>query len=241
MFRPQPNSMFRLPTDKQHLAIVGQNGSGKTQAAEWHLSHRRFDLMPWVVINWKNDESIDSIPGAYHIELEQVPTQPGIYIVHPFPDDDSSVANLLWEIWKRGGIGVYVDEGYMIGRKQAGRAYRAILTQGRSKYIPTITLSQRPVWMDQFVFSEAAYIQIFRLGIKKDRDKVREFVSEDSMPESGGRKLTLEHRLPDYHSWYYDSGLNKTVIVSPVPAIEVIHSTFQRRLTDLERRQKKVV
>ena len=44
----------------------------------------------------------------------------------------------MWEIWKRGGIGVYVDEGYMVGNNNP--AFRAILTQGRSKEIPAIVL-----------------------------------------------------------------------------------------------------
>ncbi len=208
---------MRLPDDSQHLAIIGANGSGKTQAALWHLSQRDFHLMPWVVYNFKTDESIDGIPHADHIELDQMPLKPGIFIAHPKPDDIEQVNVHMREIWERENIGVYVDEGYMVGRQNP--AYRALLTQGRSKHIPTITLTQRPVWLDPFILSEAQFYQVFRLNHAQDRKRVQEFVPSD-----------VSERLPDFHSYYYDVGLNKVTTLKPVPDIKTIHSIFDRRL-----------
>lgn len=215
---------MRFPGDKDRHAIIGTTGSGKTQAALWHLSGRDFHVMPWVIYNYKGEESIDAIQGARHIDLDEMPETPGIYIAHPLPHQTEEVERHMWRIWEQGKIGVYIDEGYMVGRTNP--AFRALLTQGRSKYIPMIVLSQRPVWMDTFVFTESQFFQVFRLQHIKDIKRVEEFVPAN-----------LERRLPEFHSYYYDVGTNKMVIMRPVPPIETILATFRRRLM----RQKKVV
>ena len=219
----------RLPTDQQRLAIVGATGSGKTQAAQWHLSHRNYHLMPWIVYNFKADSSIDSIPFIREIELDQLPTQPGIYVARPLPDaDDEAVDAQMMAIWRKGNIGLWVDEGYMIPPRN--RAFQMLLTQGRSKNIPMIVLSQRPVWMNRFVFSESEYYQVFRLQHRKDRATMAEIVPAD-----------FDSPLPEYHSWYYDATKNEVSIMRPVPTIDVIHQTFYRRLSVLEYKRRKVV
>jgi hypothetical protein len=208
---------MRLPDESNRLAIVGATGSGKTQAALWHLSMRDFDQRPWLIYNFKTDKAIDGIPYSQSIQLDEVPVRPGIYIAHPHPDQTEEVENQMWSVWEKEGIGVYVDEGYMVGRQNP--AFRALLTQGRSREIPMITLSQRPVWLDPFILSESEFYQVFRLNHKRDRKKVEEFIPAD-----------LEARLPDYHSYYYDVGANKITILKPVPDIRKIHETFAKRL-----------
>ena len=213
---------MNLPDSSNHLAIVGTNGSGKTQAALWHLSLHDIDRRPWVVYNFKSDKSIDGIPQAVPIELNELPVQPGVYITHPMPEtDDDKVEAQLWSIWERENIGVYVDEGYMIGRNNP--AFRALLTQGRSRNNGMIVLTQRPVWLDPFILSEANFYQVFRLNHARDRKTVEEFVPFKS------KKVTMEG-MPRYHSVYYDVGEDELTKLAPVPSIDVIHSTFARRL-----------
>ena len=216
--------MIRFPSDTQRHAIIGATGSGNTQAGLWHLSRRNFHLMPWLIYNWKGDESIDAIPGAFEIGLDEVPDSPGVYVVKPLPHEEDEVEAQMWKIWERGHTGMFVDEGYMVPRNQ--RAFRATLTQGRSKHIPMIVLSQRPTWMDRFVFTESEFHQVFRLQHTDDIKSVQKFVPAD-----------LETRLPEYHSYYYDVGQNKVAKLGPVPDIDHIHATFERRLG----KQRKVV
>lgn len=211
---------MRLPDSSNRLAIVGATGSGKTQAALWHLSLRDITTRPWIVYNFKYDKNIEAIPLKKDIGLDELPVKPGIYVVHPHPNQTDEVESQMWAIWERGGIGVYIDEGYMVGDRNP--AFRALLTQGRSKEIPVIVLSQRPVWMDRFVFSESEFFQVFRLNHRKDQKSVEEFVPAD-----------LSYRLPDYHSYYYDVGANRTTVLKPVPSIEEIHKTFEHRLKRL--------
>jgi hypothetical protein len=214
---------LRFPNDTQRHAIVGATGSGKTQAALYHLSMRSYDIQPWIIYDFKYDEAINEIPNALEIDVKaKVPEKPGIYIVHPHPAQSSEVDAQLWQIWEQENTGVFIDEGYMIGNNSA--AFRALLTQGRSKHIPIITLSQRPTWIDRFILSESEYHQVFRLKHRKDLDAVNEFIPHNLKDED--RKPI---RLPDYHSWYYDVGADELVVAKPVPELKEILSVFARR------------
>lgn len=212
---------MRLPGDSHHHLVVGTNGSGKTQAGIWSLSRRSITRRPWIVYDFKGDELINEIPYAQHIELKDVPEKPGVYITHPHPDDIIPVRMQMRRIWERGNIGVFCDEGYMICNPQSPNPeFRSILTQGRSKHIPVIILSQRPVWLDRFCFSEASFFQAFRLNDKRDRQVMGSFMAD----------ADLNERLPDFHSWFYDVPDNKLVICKPVPDKPDILSVFEQRL-----------
>lgn len=214
---------MNFPNDTQRLAIVGATGSGKTHAAMWHFSKRDFDIKPWIVYDFKYDELINGIEGATHIKVDApIPRDPGIYIVHPHPGETDLVDQQMWAIWEHENVGVYIDEGYMLGQNSKG--FRALLTQGRSKHIPMIVLSQRPVWMDRFVFSESEFFQVFRLQHKKDLANVQQFIPYD-----------LSRRLPEYHSYYYDVPANKMVILKSVPDRDAILDTFDMKLEKIRK------
>lgn len=204
---------MQLPNDSQRLVIVGRTGSGKTVAGIWHLSRRDYKKMPWIIFDWKRDGLIAKIP-AIELELGKLPEKPGLYVVRPLPDDAENVEALLWAIWDRGNIGIYVDEGYML---ENNKAYRAIQTQGRSKRIPTITLSQRPVFLDRFIFSEADFYQVFNLNEINDRKRIREWM----------RDYDVNKKLDNYYSWYYDVGADELAIMRPVPNEKEIISSFE--------------
>lgn len=214
---------MRFPGDRDRLSIVGATGSGKTVAACWHLANQRYDLKPWVVYDFKGDELISAINGAEHREFDdELPKRPGIYVYHPDPDDDASLDNHMRQIWARENMGVYVDEGYMVGKNNRG--FRRLLTQGRSKRIPMIVLSQRPVWMDRFVFSESGFFQVFRLQHEKDLKNVNEFIP-----------YKMKERLPEYHSYYYDVARNEMGVAKPAPDPDAILDTFDVRLSKLRK------
>lgn len=195
---------------------MGATGSGKTNAALWNLSQRNFNVKPWIIYDYKGDALINSIPGLRHLDSDSpIPEQPGLYAVHPHPEED--VEPQMWQIWEQEDTGVFVDEGLMVGRNNG--AFRALLTQGRSKHIPMIILSQRPVWLDRFVFSESDYFQVFRLNHKKDLGSVQEFIP-----------YSLNRRLPAYHSYYYDVGANKMLVMRPTPDPEAVRDTFEVRM-----------
>jgi hypothetical protein len=182
--------------------------------------------MPWIVFDFKGDKLINTIPNRVDLKLGVIPKRPGVYVTHPLPSDDDAVDGMLWEAWGRENVGLYFDEGYMIANS---KAFRAILTQGRSKNVPVIFLSQRPSWISKFALSEADMLQVFELSIPDDRKRVRELF--DGYPD----------RLERYHSAYYDVAENDSVILGPVPSKAEILQAFDRRAAVINGGHRKIL
>lgn len=211
--------MVKLPNKRQRITLVGRTGTGKTQAGVWHLSNAPIDSMPYLIIDYKTDELINSIERAEHVDLNWRPKKKdkGIFIIHPMPKvDDAAVNDLLARLWERENCGVMCDEGYMVTGLPM---FDTLLTQGRSKRIPMIVLSQRPAWISRFAFSEADFFQIFALNDKRDKQTIESFSPID-----------MDEIIPDFHSYYYDVKANRVVIFSPVPDAETILKRIDAKL-----------
>jgi len=210
--------MPAFPNNTQRHAIFGRTGSGKTVAGLWALQRRNYDKSPWIIIDFKGDATIAQIPGLEEISVKsKPPKKPGLYVVRPLPGvDDDALDIMLWKIWENGKTGVFVDEGYMIPR--LNKAYMSLLTQGRSKRIPIITLSQRPAWISPWILSESEFIQVFRLTTKADHERVAQF-----MP--GADVNTLN----EYHSWYYNILKSELILLAPVPRENEILDRFDAK------------
>jgi hypothetical protein len=204
------------PTDR--IFVVGRTGSGKTVAANWHLSFADFVVKPWIIYDFKGDELIAEIARAKLIDVGEIPTHPGIYIAHPEPED-ARIEDHLMSIWAKEDLGLYIDEGYMID--QRSRGLRTLATQGRSKNIPLIVLSQQPLWVNKFAISEADFHQVFSLANSEHHKIVRQFTDITS------RDIET---LPEYHSMYYDVRRKAKYRMPPVDSIGSILDRFDRRL-----------
>lgn len=226
-----PGTM-NFPDDTQRLVIVGTTGSGKTHGAMWHLQRKDYDEKPWVIYDWKLDDFINSIEGTFELDVNApAPKHPGLYIVHPTPDDDDdAVEAQMIDIWKTEDIGVFVDEGYMVRSNNSG--FRRLLTQGRSKHCPMIICSQRPVWMDKFVFTESEFKQVFRLQNIDDQKKMQEYIPS---LKSVSQLYPLEGKARKFWSHYYDATENEIFPMRPVPDQAAIRSGFETKLSRLKK------
>jgi DNA helicase HerA-like ATPase len=212
----------RFPNDANRHAIIGATGSGKTQFGMWALSRRSYDVMPWVIFDYKKEELIAAIDPIELEPKELPPKKPGLYVVRPIPKtSDDEIENALWRIHQRGECGLYIDEGYMLPNVSA---FRAILTQGRSLRIPCITLTQRPVFISRYVFSESEFFTLFRLTDRTDRKRASEFVP-----------VNLNYTLPKYSSYFFDVGENRLTQFSPVPGADEIVERFSARMPQRKR------
>lgn len=216
---------LREPGPDTRTAVVGRTGSGKTVAAVWILSRADFDERPWVILDYKNDALINSIARAEIITYDELPELPGIYILKVLPGDKDRVDEWFRTVWEHEEMGVLVDEGYMIDPRSEW--FNACLTQGRSKRISMVILSQRPVWLSRFVFSEADFFMVFDLTNVDDMKTVGAYIRDD---ERG----LLDRPLQPFHSHYYDVGRKRLETLGPVPKDEQLIATIDARLALLD-------
>lgn len=213
---------FRLPEDtadgSEHMTVIGRNGSGKSQLSAWALSISNIETKPWYIIDYKGDKLIGQIPWAREVDInEPISRHPGVYVTRPHPGQVDEVEAFLWRIYNQGNTGLYVDEALNMPNRK--KAYMALLSQGRSKYISTINVTQRPSYIPVHCFTEANFVSVFHLRDKNDRNRVNEFCPID-----------FDEDLPKYHSHWYQVMDDKSYKLRPVPDARTILETFAVRL-----------
>lgn len=217
---------IRLPNQTNRLVEIGRTGTGKTVAGLWHLSN--FDLYdPWVILNFKDDEHIESIEKARVIDYSYVPKSKdhGLFVINVLPADlrgtlreASPLDRYLVRLWERQRIGVFSDETFMLANSDA---YNMLLTQGRSRLTPIIACTQRPVWVSRFTFSEASFIQVFDMNDDRDIQTIESFVPLN---------WDAVQPLKKHQSFYYDVSENELYRLNPVPDMDEIRNRFDMKL-----------
>lgn len=196
---------------------MGAAGSGKTVAGAWLLSKQRFDKRPWVCLDFKNEELWDAVgePPMIPLKLGQRPGKRGLYRMQVRPGQDDELEDWLWKVWGWENIGLFCDEVSLIPQKHA---FKALLRQGRSKLIPIIACTQRPVDCDREVFTESTFKQIFRL------DDVRDYKIVQGLM----RNAPVDDDLPERWSYWYDSPKRTLRVLKPVPHPDIIAQSLRQ-------------
>lgn len=209
---------FKWPDVTERLSIFGRTGSGKTQFGASVLSKSPFHRMPYVIVDYKREGLFGAVSRIREIGLNEIPKSPGLYIVRPMPWQEDAVERFLFRIWDKGKIGLYIDEGHSLPDKGG---LQVILQQGRAKRIPVIALSQRPAWVNRFLFSEADHFAVFHLNDKRDRDKLNAVLPDG----------VLDERQPEYHALWYAVKSDKLFRLSPVESADEIIDKIDSRLS----------
>lgn len=222
---------FRFPGVKDRTFIFGKTGSGKTQFAAHLLSRSPFHQQPYIIVDYKYDELLNSVDRIREIDFKKsaIPKQPGLYVVHPLPGkDDERVEQWLWDVWEHERVGLYFDEVTLVPGSAAGSrgyAVQALLQQGRSKRCPLISIAQRPSGVSRQIITEASFIAGFYINTKPDLDRVRDMMPIGSMDG-------LEQ---DYSCRWWDDKENRLTRFSPAPDADTIRNVLTDRLAPRRR------
>ena len=213
--------MINLPDETKRTTIVGRTGSGKTWFGVWLLSMQNFLSMPWVILDFKRDNLLNSL-GAQEITLQEIPIDAGLYIARVMPHDVEAVDNFLNEVWKVGRIGLFIDEA-MSPAIVKSSAYGVVMTQGRALRIPVINCTQRPAWLNNVTLSESDYFAAFALNRKDDRKRISEFAGDEDYGD-------IFKNLNQYHCRWVDVSSNTISTIKPVPEKQLLIKSFADKL-----------
>lgn len=214
---------FRLPGAEDRTVVIGPTGSGKTVLGAWVLTKQNFRARPWVALDFKGEELWDDVgdPPMRPLKLGAMPGKQGFYRVSVRPGQDDELEDWLWKVWEKGNIGLFCDEVSLIGRNDA---FKAILRQGRSKRIPVIACTQRPVDCDREVFTESQYRSLFGIeDLHRDYPVIRGlFGMTDVRP--------MIAQLPRHWSLWYDARQKSLTTLRPVPAPASLASDLRQTI-----------
>jgi hypothetical protein len=119
-------------------------------------------------------------------------------------------------VWENERTGLFFDEGYMF--KRFDPAVRAVLTQGRSKHIPVMALSQRPSWISPFIHSESSFKSVFFLQMPGDIQTVQEWLPRCNPGD-----------LPPHYSYWYGVKTREFALMAPCPNENAVLDAFDAR------------
>lgn len=214
-------SKIRLPRHTDRTTVIGRTGSGKSHFAAWLLSTQNFDEMPWIIIDYKDEDTdiINQIQRVHPLNYDDpIPTKPGLYILKPMSGDKDMLEQWLWRVYSQGSIGLFFDEVFPVG--QHNEAFNTIMMQGRSKHIPMIVCTQRPSNVSVYCFSEATFYMIFDITKRSDRVKISQEISE----------ISSRYEVPKFHSYYYDVPNKYLDKLGPAPKAQIILANIDAKL-----------
>lgn len=209
---------MRSPNDPkinpgERAVVAGRSGSGKSTLAKWLLLNSPGH---WVIINPKWTRAYDTLPGVVKIKGFNMPKIDDAIYKNRFVVVDPTQAQASMEVMdafiqhihdSTMNMGVVVDELYTIHNNgKAGDGLISLLTRGRELKQSFLGLTQRPVWVSPFVFSESNYICEMSLNLLSDRKRMYEFIGHEK----------AEEKLPPHEWLWYRAEADKLRHFLPV-------------------------
>ena len=188
--------------------MIGRTGSGKSHFSSWLLSTQNYDEIPWVIIDFKNEDKdiINKIPRLMYLRYsDPIPERPGVYMLKPRSNETEELSEWLERVLDHGGVGLFFDEVFPVGQHNKG--FNTIMMQGRSREVPIIVCTQRPANVSTYCFSEATFYYIFDLTRVSDRKKINEEIP----------RIPRDYQLDKHRSIYYHVPEKVLLPVSPAP------------------------
>lgn len=197
--RQQPNSeQFPVPWEQgEHVAIVGDTGTGKT-----FLLSKVVPLRDYVIVLRTKPDDIKF--RGFHKVTSALPAMDDwryshILLTPKYEQQYTEGVRMLEKAWQDGGWTVVIDELWYAERIGLGRLIERLLTQGRSKRITVIVGMQRPVQVSRFALSQCTHLFSFRTE-KRDGKVLVDAFSERIRPFVGDG----EQELSKYQFVYYN-------------------------------------
>ena len=202
-----------IPKPNDRIAVIGQNGSGKTVLLGKMLKSV-YGRLPVYVLNTKDDEVFDKrhFPKAFHTDtIKDIdPRKRPLTIYTPVGEeliDRDLLDDFLQQRFNEGRCITIIDElSQVVSANREGIGFVNLLSRGRSRWCGVWMGSQRPANVSRLPFSESKGFYVFRLNDRKDRERVAEFTHPDIGEVMPGQ----------YQFWFYRTTYDSPVMLGPV-------------------------
>jgi len=196
--------------------LVGRTGSGKTTLARYILA---VSTCRWIILDRKHDDalkenakvfyglpSVESISEAFdefsRVLLRPTPSQFREGYVDEF-------IYMLHEAFEN--VGLYVDELLSLhSNGRPGDGLTIWLTQGRSKRQTFLGSSQRPAWINSFIFSEADEMFVMALNKLEDRKKMYDNIGAEEVKNKLTKRFFYKYTVEEDRLELYNPVVIKT-------------------------------
>jgi ABC-type dipeptide/oligopeptide/nickel transport system ATPase component len=150
----------------EHVALVGDTGSGKTYLASQLVKYREYVI----VLRTKPDDILfrgfkKSKDGGILNDLAYNKILVDLTNMRTLRTSQAEKLRfILDEVWRMGRWTVLVDEGFYVQQKLGLKnELEMLFTQARSLGVTMLTGMQRPAWVTRFALSEAKHVFSFRM------------------------------------------------------------------------------
>jgi hypothetical protein len=151
----------------QHLALVGETGTGKSTLLARLLDVRQYTL----VLKSKPDDVKYRMYRTIHQAAQMDDLRSQRFVLKPsYKEQTIEFWRALHQVWLQGGWTVDLDELFYLDRLGLRESIERLLTQGRSKHITVVTGMQRPVSVTRFALGESRHILSFSLEGRDARE-----------------------------------------------------------------------
>lgn len=157
---PQPNGPFNWKVG-EHIAIVGDTGTGKTYLMSKLLRTRQYVVFLRVK---PDDITFPGFTKARHAKIMDTLYAQRILLDPKYPEQMREGYHMLNRAFEQGGWTVGIDEQWYLEQQLKLRPYAdRLFTQGRSKKISVVAGMQRPSQISRFVMSQCTHLFVFRI------------------------------------------------------------------------------
>ena len=139
----------------EHVAIVGQTGSGKSTFANTLLDARRFVIILRSKrdrVRYRVDKRVRVAKAIEDRRLERIELYP------KYEEMRLEFARAYERVYRMGRWTLYADEGFALTRLGLDPFIERSLTQGRSLGISNVIGLQRPARVSRFMLSEPTHV-----------------------------------------------------------------------------------
>lgn len=178
----------------QHIAAVGDTGTGKT-----FLVSRLVELRQYVVVlrTKPDDIRFDGFRKARRASALDDLYETRILLTPEHARQSREGYEMLERVWQMGGWTVVIDELWYVEKLlKLGPMVERLLTQGRSKAISVVVGMQRPAQISRFAISQCTHLFSFRVE-GRDLQTIKESTTPrivEPIAALRGHKFVYYHR-----------------------------------------------